>query len=159
MDLSTSVQSSNQLKKSSSNAPRRGSNPSNLTGPSGNDSGITSPRAESIAGEPFSSQSQGKRRPSVSKPSVRNVPYGTSSSSDPKNVSLFAHLPQVTITSTSPTSSITSQLLKNSKDALIHPAIIKLGLAFAEYRIMGAAERCKQLLLAFKQVYDAIIIL
>ena len=58
----------------------------------------------------------------------------------------------MTISTTSPTASITAQLLKNGKEASIHPAIIKLGLAFAEYKIMGAAERCKQMLLAFKQV-------
>lgn len=146
MDSSTSVQSNQNVStKKGGGSGRRGSNPSNL---GGSDSGVTSPRAETV-----NEVQQGKRRPSVStgplKPSPRNT-----TPVDPKNVSLFAHLPQVTISSTSPTNSITSQLLKNGKEASIHPAIIKLGLAFAEYRIMGAAERCRQMLLAFKQVKE-----
>lgn len=157
MDSSISVQSSNAQVTSGGpkkNAIRRGSNPSNLNNTTnGAESGITSPRGEFV-GEQSSQSQGGKRRPSVSggppKPPNRNASSNTVV--DPKNVSLFAHLPQVTISSTSPISSITSQLLKNGKEASIHPAIIKLGLAFAEYRIMGAAERCRQMLLAFKKV-------
>lgn len=151
MDSTSSVQTNPPGKKGNSNGPRRGSNPSNLGG--GSDSGITSPRSETNNEAPTQ---QSKRRPSVSsgppKPSTRPGGLQFNSLVDPKNVSLFAHLPQVTISSTSPTASITSQLLKNGKEASIHPAIIKLGLAFAEYRVMGAAERCRQMLLAFKQV-------
>ena len=149
---------------SNNSTNRRGSNPTNL---SGNDSGVTSPRAEPTENATGSSSSNtvaaaGKRRPSVSSappagaprpPRGQNTANAAASflASD-KNVSLFAHLPQMTISTTSPTASITAQLLKNGKEASIHPAIIKLGLAFAEYKIMGAAERCKQMLLAFKQV-------
>lgn len=170
MDSTASVHAGGATKPNGKNPSnnstnRRGSNPTNL---SGNDSGVTSPRAEptteTLANTTSSNTvaAAGKRRPSVSSappagaprpPRGQNTANAAASflASD-KNVSLFAHLPQMTISTTSPTASITAQLLKNGKEASIHPAIIKLGLAFAEYKIMGAAERCKQMLLAFKQV-------
>lgn len=170
MDSTASVHSGGATKPTGKNPSnnstnRRGSNPTNL---SGNDSGVTSPRAEPTENATVSSSNTvaaaGKRRPSVSSappagaprpPRGQNTANAAASflASD-KNVSLFAHLPQMTISTTSPTASITAQLLKNGKEASIHPAIIKLGLAFAEYKIMGAAERCKQMLLAFKQVRE-----
>lgn len=78
----------------------------------------------------------------------------TATTATNKNVSLFAHLPQFDRSAilNSSSASTTSQLLKLSKETSIHPAIIKLALAYAEYQIMGAAERCRQMLLAFKQV-------
>lgn len=138
---------------------RRGSNPlNNLGGSTGNESGITSPRGEATepsSNIPATAVAQGKRRPSVSTAPPRPT-RPTNSANTPttstKNVSLFAHLPQVSTNTTAPTASITAQLLKSGKEASIHPAIIKLGLAFADYSVMGAAERCRQMLLAFKQV-------
>lgn len=144
---------------------RRGSNTSNLNNSTaGNESGITSPRSEALAEQqPINpaATGAGKRRQSISSAPPRptrsqnsaNIPSTMNSADPTKNVSLFAHLPQVTTNTTSPTASITAQLLKSGKEASIHPAIIKLGLAFADYSIMGAAERCRQMLLAFKQVY------
>lgn len=153
MDSSASVIQSPALNPKKGSGARRGSNPNNaITGvasSTGTDSGITSPRPESSE----------KRRPSVSagKPpgprSLTTHPQSTALISDLKNVSLFAHLPQISTNTTSPTASITGQLLKNGKEGSVHPAIIKLGLAFADYSVMGAAERCRQMLLAFKQVH------
>lgn len=155
MDSSASILS--PALNNSKKGARRGSNPNNsnptnanaIVTSAGTDSGITSPRPESVEGK--------QRRPSVSvpKPAPRSqIP----TPSDSKNVSLFAHLPQISTNTTSPTSSITSQLLKNGKETSIHPAIIKLGLAFADYSVMGAAERCRQMLLAFKQVNAHIMV-
>lgn len=153
---------------------RRGSNPSNLnnpnssatTGGGGNESGITSPRGEAVGAEQANNPAgvaASKRRPSISSAPPRptrpqnsaNVPPPSTATDPTKNVSLFAHLPQVATNTTSPTASITAQLLKSGKEASIHPAIIKLGLAFADYSVMGAAERCRQMLLAFKQVKES----
>lgn len=113
----------------------------------GTDSGITSPRSETAE----------RRRPSISVSaktprSTQNQSQSNILIGDLKNVSLFAHLPQISTNTTSPIASITGQLLKNGKETTIHPAIIKLALAFADYSVMGAAERCRQMLLAFKQV-------
>lgn len=133
------------------NSGRRGSN-SGGSG-SGNDSGAVSPKIGDVvdgAGPPVPSHG---RRPSVSGAKAKSVTSTSSiSTATSKNVSLFAHLPQVSTCGLSPTSSITAQLLKSGKEAAIHPAIIRLGLGFADYSVMGASERCKQMLLAFKQV-------
>lgn len=157
----------NNSKKSNN---RRGSNPSNLNNSTaGNESGITSPRGEAVAEQqPINPvpTGTGKRRPSISSAPPRptrpqnsaNILSTIASTEPTKNVSLFAHLPQVSTNTTSPTASITAQLLKSGKEALIHPAIIKLGLAFADYSVMGAAERCRQMLLAFKQVNEFILV-
>lgn len=159
MDSGTSVNSSSKAGASKGN--RRDLNSSgkdaNENGSGSGSSGVTSPRVE--ATELNASNSASKRRPSITvinagpRPSSNSSNRSAPPSSEPsKNVSLFAHLPQVSANTCSPVASITAQLLKSGKEAVIHPAIIKLGLAFADYSVMGAAERCRQMLLAFKQV-------
>jgi translation initiation factor eIF-2B subunit delta len=124
-------------------------------------SGLTSPRPEAtpVVNEVSSASAPagaGGRRPSISHggkgPKLAPSPTVQSSS---KNVSLFAHLPQfdrLAIYAAGANSSISSHLLKGSREAEIHPAIIRLGLAYADYSVIGASERCRQMLLAFKQV-------
>ncbi len=121
-------------------------------------SGLTSPRPEAAnEAQPVAPVvTNSGRRPSISQggkgPKVA-PPQNSQNSS--KNVSLFAHLPQFdrsAIYATGANSSISSHLLKGSREAEIHPAIIRLGLAYADYSIIGASERCRQMLLAFKQV-------
>ena len=160
-NFNNNINSSNNSKKGNN---RRGSNPSNLNNSTaGNESGITSPRGEAGVEQQQmnpTTVSAGKRRPSISSAPSRptrsqnsaNIPSSTASTDSSKNVSLFAHLPQTATNTTSPSASITAQLLKSGKEASIHPAIIKLGLSFAAYSVRGAAERCRHMLLAFKQV-------
>ena len=132
-------------------------------------SGLTSPRPEAITPTTTSNEPNppvnpviGGRRPSVSQggkgakaASNSAVNLSASLAASSKNVSLFAHLPQFdrsAIYATGSTTSISSHLLRNSRDAPIHSAIIRLGLAYADYSILGASERCRQMLLAFKKV-------
>jgi hypothetical protein len=167
INSNNSSSKSNNSKKGNN---RRGSNPSNFNNSHvGDESGITSPRGEAVVVEQQlinpATIVTGKRRPSISSAPPRptrpqnsaNIPSTSASTDTTKNVSLFAHLPQVSTNTTSPTASITAQLLKSGKETSIHPAIIKLGLAFADYSVMGAAERCRQMLLAFKQVSEFVI--
>lgn len=120
-------------------------------------SGLTSPRPESTPAVNDAALGAGPRRPSISQggKGPKLAPNQQSSQASSKNVSLFAHLPQFdrsSIFAAGATSSISSHLLKGSREADIHPAIIRLGLAYADYSIIGASERCRQMLLAFKQV-------
>lgn len=62
-----------------------------------------------------------------------------------KQVSLFSHLPQY-----DRQSSLSSGLIASK--TLIHPSIIRLGLLYSDYKIIGASARCRQMLLAFKDV-------
>lgn len=61
-----------------------------------------------------------------------------------KQVSLFSHLPQYD-------RHLSSGIITNSKTP-IHPSIIRLGLLYASYKIIGANARCLEMLLAFKDV-------
>lgn len=123
----------------------RGTEPETVTGTRSTDAPASQPPAN--------------RRPSVSTKTSRVTTSGSVVAPGPtnvanKNVHLFGHLPHFDRSAVllNPAASITSHLLKTSKEAVIHPAIIKLALAFADYSIMGASERCRQMLLAFKQV-------
>lgn len=160
------------MDSAASSASAKGKNNNNSQQPqqrraSEDSSGLTSPRPEAITpttNEPTTPVNPviGGRRPSVSQggkgakaASNSAVNLSASLAASSKNVSLFAHLPQFdcsAIYATGSSASISSHLLRNSRDALIHPAIIKLGLAYADYSILGASERCRQMLLAFKQV-------
>jgi translation initiation factor eIF-2B subunit delta len=101
--------------------------------------------------------SQGK------KPQNASLPKGAKETASPlplapasKTVALFGHLPQFdrsAVLAGNASASITSHLLRSSRETLIHPAIIRLGLAYANYSVMGANERCRQMLMAFKQVF------
>lgn len=62
-----------------------------------------------------------------------------------KEVSLFVHLKQY-----DSESNLWKSLLEQK--SAIHPAIIRLGLLYADYKIIGAAARCRAMLLAFKDV-------
>lgn len=135
-------------------------------------SGLTSPRPEATqaaASEAPAASVVSGRRPSISQggkgpkaassqqqqQQQQHHHHQQSSQASSKNVSLFAHLPQFdrsAILAPGTTSSISSHLLKGCREADIHPAIIRLGLAYADYSIIGASERCRQMLLAFKQV-------
>lgn len=63
-----------------------------------------------------------------------------------KQVSLFSHLPQY-----DRQTSLSSGLIASNK-TLIHPSIIRLGLLYSDYKVIGANARCREMLLAFKDV-------
>lgn len=62
-----------------------------------------------------------------------------------KQVTLFSHLSQY-----DRQSSLSSGLIASR--SLIHPSIIRLGLLYSDYKVIGASARCREMLLAFKDV-------
>lgn len=62
-----------------------------------------------------------------------------------KQIGLFAHLQQY-----DRQSSLSHGLIQAK--TLIHPSIIRLGLLYSDYKVIGANARCREMLLAFKDV-------
>lgn len=61
-----------------------------------------------------------------------------------KQIAMFAHLPQYERAST--------VTLSERVKELVHPSVIRLGLRFVNFPLMGAVERCRSMLKAFQQV-------
>ena len=61
-----------------------------------------------------------------------------------KQIAMFAHLPQYERVST--------VTLSERVKELVHPSVIRLGLRFVNFPLMGAVERCRSMLKAFQQV-------
>lgn len=83
-------------------------------------------------------------------------PHAHAHANVPRTVSLFGHLPHFdrwAALGAHGAASVTSQLLRGSREPALHPAIIRLGLAYADYAVLGAQERCRQMLLAFQAVF------
>lgn len=93
------------------------------------------PPAAILHDDPKQKKKASKQQPQLRTPTV-------------KQVSLFSHLPQYE-RADSMTAALTSRPLLREA---IHPAIIRLALLFANYRILGASRRCLEMMKAFKEV-------
>ncbi len=116
--------------------------------PGGGSSTLPRPTISPIASTSQSKSTKAETKPSHAKASlVSSLPLNvTSPNADPITFSkFFKHLdPSLTLPSTP---KIDRKLIES-----VHPAILKLGLKFSEFKIVGANARCIAMLEAFKEV-------
>jgi len=75
----------------------------------------------------------------------KNQPLVMREQPSQKQVSLFSHLVQF-----DRDVGLSSRLIRGK--VVIHPSIMRLGLLYADYKVVGASARCRAMLLAFKDV-------